>query len=97
LAQGFIERSLDRHLGSGEKYNFKSGTTEYFTCQVVDRINSQLMEYRVSFLSIHKLFASSNSTSEPVFVYFAEKVIEIVIHWTILLKVASKLIHFCKL
>ena len=29
-AKGFIERSLDR-----------SGSTEYFICQVVDRINSQ--------------------------------------------------------
>ena len=40
-AEGFIERSLDRHFGSRKKCNFKSGSTEYFTCQVVDRINSQ--------------------------------------------------------
>ena len=33
-AKGFIESSLDKHFGS-------SGSTEYFTCQVVDRINSQ--------------------------------------------------------
>ena len=38
---GFIERSLHRHLGSRKKTTFKSGSTEYFTCKVVDRINSQ--------------------------------------------------------
>ena len=40
-AKGFIERSLDRHFGSRKKWNFKTGSTKYFTSQVVDRINAK--------------------------------------------------------
>ena len=64
--------SLDRQLGSGKKCNFKSGSTEYFTCQVVDRMKSQpspLWNKEFLFLTIHKICASSNNTSEPVYVF----------------------------
>ena len=39
--KGFIEQSLDRHFGSRKKWNFKTGSTKYFTSQVVDRINAK--------------------------------------------------------
>ena len=62
-AKNFNERSLDRHFGSRKKCNSKSGSTQYFTCQVIDRSNPQPSPlWSKEFLStlVYQYYARSN-------------------------------------
>ena len=47
-AQGFLEKSLDRHFGTRKQWRFKSGSSKFFVSKVVDRINNQ--PSRLSFM-----------------------------------------------
>ena len=53
--KGFIERLLERHFGSKKKWNFKTGSTKYYTSQVVNRINSCFL-WNKHFINLYNFF-----------------------------------------
>ena len=48
-ADNILSVSLDRHFGSRKRWHFKTGSTSFYTSEVVDRKKSEMS--RLSFLN----------------------------------------------